>query len=97
MDESEIRKRAEAHGQATVAGDMKAAGADLDKSAYGAAGEVMKQMPEGLSASEVTNVNIEGDQAVVTIRYTGSSGRADVESTWAERDGEPKIVGLRVL
>ena len=97
MDENVIRSRAEAHGQATVAGDLKTAGADLDKGAYGAAGEVMKKMPEGLSASEVAGVRTEGDQAIVTIRYTGSSGSADVESTWAERDGEPKIVDLKVL
>ena len=97
MDESTIRSRAEAHGKATVAGDLKAAGADLDKSAYAAAGDVMKQMPEGLSSSEVASVSSEGDQTVVTIRYTGSSGSADVESTWAERDGEPKIVDLKVL
>ena len=97
MDESVIRSRAEAHGKATVAGDLKAAGADLDRSAYAAAGEVMKKMPEGLSASEVTDVRSEGDGATVTIRYTGTSGSADVESVWAEREGEPKIVDLKVL
>lgn len=97
MDESVIRSRAEAHGQATVAGDLKAASADLDRSAYAAAGEVMKKMPEGLSGSEVTSVTTEGDQVLVTIRYSGGGGSADVESTWAERDGEPKVVGLRVL
>lgn len=97
MDEDVIRSRAEAHGRATVAGDLKTAGADLDKSAFGAAGEVMKKMPEGLSSSEVTGVTIERDQAVVTIRYTGSDQSADVESTWSERDGEPKIVDLKVI
>ena len=97
MDENVIRSRAQAHGQATVAGDLKSAGADLDKSAYGAAGEVMKKMPEGLSASEVAKVTTQGDQAIVTIRYTGAGGSADVESTWADRDGEPKIVDLKVL
>lgn len=97
MDESMIRARAEAHGQATVAGDLKAAGADLDRSAYAAAGEVMKKMPEGLSSCEVSSVTTEGDQVLVRIRYRGSGGSTDVESTWAEREGDLKIVGLRVL
>ena len=97
MDENLIRTRAEAHGKATVAGDLKAAGSDQDRGAYGAAGEDMKKMPEGLSASEVTEVRSEGEGAIVTIRYTGTSGSVDVDSVWAEREGEPKIVDLKVL
>lgn len=97
MDENTLRARAEAHGRATVAGDLKAAGSDLDPSAYGAAGEVMKKLPEDLTGCEVTSIEDEGERAVVTIRYTGSGGSADVTSTWAERDGEVKIVDLKVL
>lgn len=97
MDEATVRQRAEAHGEATVAGDMKRAGSDLDKSAYGAAGEVMKQMPGDLSGSEVTGVRGEGDGLVVSIRYTGATGSATVESQWADRDGVPKIVDLKVV
>lgn len=97
MDADLIRTRAEAHGKATVAGDLKAAGSDLDPAAYGAAGEVMKKMPEDLSGSEVADVRSEGGQTMVTIRYAGASGSVDVESVWAEREGEPKIVDLKVL
>lgn len=97
MDENALRERAETHGRATVAGDMKTAGSDLDASAYGAAGEVMKKLPEDLSGCEVTTVRSEGDRTLVTIRYAGAGGTADVESTWQERDGVPKIVDLKVL
>lgn len=97
MDENTIRERAQAHGQATVAGDLKTAGRDLDKSAYEAAGEVMKKLPEDLTGCEVTSIQDTGDRASVTIRYTGSGKSTEVESTWAEREGEAKIVDLKVL
>jgi len=97
MDEASVRQHAEAHGQATVAGDLKKAGGDLDKSAYGAAGEVMKQMPADLTGSEVTSVSAQDEECVVSIRYTGAADSATVESRWAERDGVPKIVDLKVV
>lgn len=97
MDEATVRQRAEAHGRATVAGDLKKAGSDLDKSAYGAAGEVMKKMPTDLTNSEVTGVRTDGDQCVVSIRYSGATDSATVESRWAEQDGAPKIVDLKVV
>lgn len=97
MDEQTVSQKAEAHAKATVAGDLKSAGSVLDKSAYGPAGEVMKKMPGDLSGCEITSASQQGDGWLVTIRYTGTEGSVDVESTWAERDGEPKIVGLQVL
>lgn len=97
MDEKTVREKAEAHGRATVAGDLKTAGRDLDPSAYAAAGEVMEKLPDDLTGCEVTSIQDTGDRSAVTIRYTGSGGSADVESTWAERDGEVKIVDLKVL
>ena len=97
MDEATVRRHAEAHGQATVTGDLKKAGGDLDKSAYGAAGEVMKQLPGDLSGSEVTEVRDDGDEWVVSIQYSGAADAATVESRWADRDGVPKIVDLKVV
>lgn len=97
MDEVTVRQRAEAHGRATVAGDLKTAGGDLYKGAYGAAGEVMKKMPADLSGSEVTEVRADGDEWVVSILYKGASDAATVESRWAEREGAPRIVDLKVV
>jgi hypothetical protein len=96
LDEEVVKERAQAHGEATVAGDLKRAGSDLDRSAYAAAGEVMKQMPADLSSSEVTQVRADGDEWIVGIRYEGSAS-VTVESRWAERDGRPAIVDLKIV
>lgn len=97
MEEATVRQHAESHGRATVEGDLKKAGSDLDKSAYGAAGDVMKKMPTQLSGSEITAIRAEGDEWVVTILYRGDEGSATVDSRWADRDGVPKIVDLKVV
>jgi hypothetical protein len=97
MDEDTVRRHAEAHGRATVEGDLRAAGSDLTKEALPAAGDVMKQMPESLSSSAIDSVSSEGDEYVVLIRYSGEDGDAVVESRWVERDGRPKILDLKVV
>ena len=97
MDEDTVRRHAEAHGRATVEGDLRAAGSDLTKDALPAAGEVMKKMPASLSGSAIDGVSSEGDEYVVRIRYSGEGGDAVVESRWAELDGRPKIVDLKVV
>ena len=97
MDEATVRRHAQSHADATVAGDLKAAGGDLDKTAYAAAGEVMKQLPRELESGEVTAAREEGEEWIVSIRYSGGSSGATVESRWAEREGRPKIVDLQVV
>ena len=97
MDEASVRASAQQHADATVAGDLKTAGSTLDKSAYGAAGEVMKKMPQKLSGCEITETRPEGDDYIAAIRYDGDGSSVTVESRWADRDGEPKIVDLKVL
>ena len=97
MDEDTVRRQAEAHGRATVEGDLRAAGSDLTQDALPAASEVMKKMPTSLSSSAIESVASEGDEYVVLIRYSGEDGDAVVESRWAERDGRPKIVDLKVV
>jgi hypothetical protein len=97
MDEETVRRHAEAHGRATVEGDLRAAGSDLTKDAMTAAGEVMKKLPASLSSSAIDGVSSEGDEYVVRIRYSGEDGDAVVESRWAEREGRPKIVDLEVV
>lgn len=97
MDEAIVRQHAEAHGQATVAGDLKTAGADLTPEGMSKAGAVMAKMPKELTGSSIESVSIDGDVATVRIKYTGTDGEAQVDSDWTDRDGRPKIVDLRVV
>jgi hypothetical protein len=97
MDESTVRQQAEIHGKATVSGDLRTAGSDLTKEAMAQAPGVMKAMPAVLESCEVTSVTTDGDEVVAQIRYAGGGEESIVESRWAERDGAPKIVSLRVV
>lgn len=97
MDETTVREQAEIHAKATVSGDLKTAGSALTKEAMAQAPGVMKAMPASLESSEVTSVHTEGDEIVAQIRYAGAGEESVVESRWAERDGEPKIVDMKVV
>jgi hypothetical protein len=97
MDESVVREQAEIHAKATVSGDLRTAGSSLTTEAVALAPGVMKAMPATLESCEVTSVHSEGEEVVAQIRYSGGGEESIVESRWAERDGAPKIVDLKVL
>ena len=97
MDESTIRERAQAHGDAVKAGDMNRAGSDLTKEGMAAAPAVMKTMPRPITSVEVTKVEQDGDDFLAQIRYAGDDSENVVESRWSERDGTPKIVDLKTV
>ena len=96
MDETAVRDKAQAHGDATVAGDLRTAGADLTKEAMAQAGGVMAKMPKPLTAAEIRDVTSDGDAFLARIAYLGEDSEAIVVSRWEERDGRPKIVDLAV-
>lgn len=96
MDDSKVRERAEAHGNAVVAGDLRRAAADLTDDAKAQAPGVMKQIPQPASEAAIEEVRAEGDEYVARIRYSKGDESTTVASRWGERDGEPKIIDLRV-
>jgi hypothetical protein len=97
MDGETVRTEASKHGEAVAKGDMATAGSSLAKEAYAQAGEVMKSMPDPIRGAEVTSVESDGDRFVAKIAYRGDNSETVVASTWEERDGQPKIVGLQVV
>jgi hypothetical protein len=97
MDESTVREHAEIHAKATVSGDLRTAGSALTKEAMAQAPGVMKGMPATLDSCEVTSVHADGAEVVAQIRYSGGNEESTVESRWAERDGVPKIIDLKVV
>lgn len=97
MDEATIRQRAEAHGNAVAAGDMRTAGADLLPEAVAQAPQVMAGMPKELDSAEVVDVRTEGDSIYSVCAYRGGSDELRVQSRWVENDGDPKIAELQVV
>ena len=97
MDEATVREAAETHARATVERDYTTAGSYLSPEMQASAGEVMREMPRPLTASEVLDVEASDDSMVARIRYSGESGATTVSSTWQEVGGRPTIVGLEVL
>ena len=97
MDESTVREAAETHARATVERDYGTAGSYLSPEMQAQAGEVMREMPRPLTASEVLSVEGEGDAFTARIRYSGDEGATTVDSRWEDVGGRPMIVGLSVV
>ena len=97
MDEAKVREHAQAHGQAMVDGDLRKAGGDLTPEVQAKAGDVMKDFPRKVETAEVVSIAGAGDDYVVQARYSGEGTEVVVESRWAERDGTPKIVEMKVV
>ncbi|MFN2526952.1 MAG: hypothetical protein ABR505_11935 [Actinomycetota bacterium] len=96
MDEQAVREHAEAHANAVVAGDLRRAGSDLAEGMQETAGEVMRGLPRPVTAASIESLESQGEETTALIRYSGEESSVVVESRWAERDGRPKIVGLRL-
>lgn len=101
MDEEAVRAEAQIHADATVAGDFKTAGNSLTPEAMAQAGDVMKRLPRNLSSGQVSSVEADGEGFTVLIDYAGtgkdgSPAAATVESRWEDREGSPKLAGMKV-
>jgi hypothetical protein len=97
VDQESVRKHAESHAQAMAAGDLRAASGDLTDSGKAAAPAVMGRMPKPLDSAEVTGVEVDGDEVVALILYSGGEEQVTVKSRWAEEGGRPMIVDLEVI
>lgn len=95
MDESAVRRHAEAHGRAMVEGDVMRAGGDLTPEAQARARDVMRELPREISDVEILTIeSAGGGEYVSRVRYSGEGREVTVESRWAEREGRPMIVDL---
>jgi len=96
VDEATVREQAEGHAAAMVDGDLRRAAQSLTDEGKADAPTVMEKMPRKIDSAEVTRVTIEGDQATATIVYRGEGNQVSVESRWAEQEGAPMIVSLKL-
>ena len=96
MDEATVRKHAEGHAAAMVDGDVRRAARDLTDTGKADAPAVMDKLPKSIESADVTDVVFAGDEATATILYRGQGREVAVESRWAEHEGAPMIVGLKL-
>lgn len=96
MDEQTVHEYARYHMMAILSGDREGALSDLTDEAREQAGPVFAALPAKVEESELMEVIRDGDQFSININYTGGDNDVVVETVWEEREGKPKIVGIRL-
>jgi hypothetical protein len=96
VDEDTIRRRAEEHAQAVVAGDLRRAGRDLSEEAARHAPAIMAALPRPLTGCEVVEVRAADDGYRAAIDYRGEGASTTVVSRWRDVSGDPTIVALEL-
>jgi hypothetical protein len=96
MDEANARSHIEAHAEAVERGDMEAVVADFTEEMRPQVAEQAPQLlPLPIANAEVVSVEMDGDEAVARIHYTGQTGdERTLRSHWREFDGRPLIVSV---
>jgi hypothetical protein len=92
MDEESVRERAQAFGDALVAGDVGRAIEDLSNELRRNLGEVLALLPLPASEATVESVEYGGSGYNVVLRLLGEGEAVQVQTRWKDRDGQPKIV-----
>lgn len=96
MEEPKVYEYARYHLLAVLAGDRKAALDDVVPDARPQAEEVFQSLPGKVDEGEVMDMTPEGDQYMVAFNFTGGEADVVIETAWAERDGKPMIVAMRL-
>lgn len=97
MDEAAVRQRAEAFGEALVAGDVDRAIGDFSPELRRNLGEVISLLPLPATGSIVESVEHSGSGENVVLRLTGESDETSILTRWKARDGKLTIIELSHL
>ena len=97
MTEDDVRRQAQAVGDALVAGDMEAVIGSLSEELRRNLGEVVALLPLPASEAVIESVERGGSSHVVVTRVVGESEEVQVQTRWKDRDGEPRIVEVSHL
>lgn len=92
MDEQAVRDEARVVCDAIVAGDMDQVIERLSKELRQNIGEVISLLLLPASAAAIDGVEMGGSSYNVSIRITGESEEAVIQTRWKERDGRPTII-----
>ena len=92
MDDQDVRRHAQSHLDALVAGDVDRAIQDLSPQLRQNLGEIMAMLPLPLREAEIESVDKAGSGYTAILRLIGETDETRLETRWKDRDGEPTIV-----
>jgi hypothetical protein len=92
MDETATRAKIQQHVDAVVRGDMDAAAADFSEDLRPHLPEIAGALPQPVVSAEVLSLEVGGEEAVATIRWTGETDVVTIRSHWREIGGHPLLV-----
>jgi hypothetical protein len=92
LTEDEVRERAQAFGDALVAGDVDRAIQDLSDELRRNVGEVLALLPLPAKEATIESVDHSGSGYNVVLRLVGDTTEDQLQTRWKDRDGRPRIV-----
>jgi hypothetical protein len=92
MDENDIRDRAQALGDALVAGDIDKATADFSEELRHNLGEVVALLPLPATAAAVESIEQTFSGFTALVRLTGETDEVVLQTRWKDRDGRATII-----
>jgi hypothetical protein len=92
MDEQQTRAYIQQHADAVARGDTDAVVADFSERLRPQVPEIVKALPQPVTAAEVLSIDVGDSESVALIRYSGESGAVVVRSRWRDEGGRPLIV-----
>jgi hypothetical protein len=92
MDQAKARTVIQDHADAVVRGDMDHVIGDFCEELRPQAPEIAKGLPQPVTSAEVKSVEIDDQEAIAHIKYSGSDSSLTIRSHWREIDGTPQIV-----
>lgn len=92
MDDDAVRERAQAMGDALVAGDIDRATTDFSPELRKRLGEVLGLLPLPSTEATVESIERGGSSHVVVLRLVGENEEVLVQTRWKDRDGRPTMI-----
>jgi len=92
MDEPALRDRAQAFGDAIVAGDIDQAIAFLSEELHRNLGEVIALLPLPATEAGIESIEQGGAGYNVVLRLVGETETVLIQTRWKDRDGTPTII-----
>lgn len=97
MNDSKMRSHIQAHAEAVERGDMDAIIADFSEHLRPQVPQLAQALPQPVKTAEVRSVDVNDEESIATIRYSGDSGDVTIRSHWREIDARPVIIHVEPI